>query len=558
MSKRHCVNSPDLFCYICGEYTLKDNIRPITDFLKHAYHLYFKVKLGDQDKSWAPHIACKTCSEILRAWTHGKKKFKFGIPMVWREPRNHHDDCYFCAINLSGVNSKNRKSLAYPDLVSARRPVTHCDEIPVPVFTELLSSSSDEELEMNDTTPAEDREYEEPMSGPQLFNQSELSDLVRDLALSKESSEVLASRLKEKSLLQPGTKVSFYRKRDADFVPLFSQEENIVFCNEIRRVLINLGITNYRPEDWRLFIDSSKRSLKCVLLHNGNFYGSIPIAHSTTLKEQYEAIKFVLQKITYNEHEWVICVDLKMVNILLGQQSGFTKYPCFLCLWDSRDRKQHWERKDWPKRDRMLPGDKIVIAEPLVSRDKIILPPLHIKLGLMKQLVKALDKEGACFDYICGKFPGLSSEKIKNGIFDGPQIRQLIKDERFITTMNQDEAAARTAFVQVVKGFLGNKRSENYKELVNDMLIAFQKIGANMSIKVHFLHAHLDRFLANLGDVSDEQGERFHQDIKVMENRYQGYWNTKMMADYCWSLKRDCPNDSHARKSNKRKFLGHQ
>ena len=269
---------------------------------------------------------------------------------------------------------------------------------------------------MNDTTPAEDSEYEEPMSGPQLFNQSELSDLVRDLALSKESSEVLASRLKEKSLLQPGTKVSFYRKRDADFVPLFSQEENIVFCNEIRRVLINLGITHYRPEDWRLFIDSSKRSLKCVLLHNGNFYGSIPIAHSTTLKEQYEAIKFVLQKITYNEHEWVICVDLKMVNILLGQQSGFTKYPCFLCLWDSRDRKQHWERKDWPKRDRMLPGDKNVIAEPLVSRDKIILPPLHIKL--VKQLVKALDKEGACFDYICGKFPGLSSEKIKNGIFE--------------------------------------------------------------------------------------------------------------------------------------------
>ena len=79
-----------------------------------------------------------------------------------------------------------------------------------------------------------------------------------------------------------------------------------------------------------------------------------------------------------------------------------------------------------------------------------------------------------------------------------------------------------------------------------------------MSIKVHFLHAHLDRFPENLGDVSDEQGERFHQDIKVMENRYQGYWNTKMMADYCWSLKRDCPNDSHARKSNKRKFLGHQ
>ena len=43
-----------------------------------------------------------------------------------------------------------------------------------------------------------------------------------------------------------------------------------------------------------------------------------------------------------------------------------------------------------------------------------------------------------------------------------------------------------------------------------------------MSIKVHFLHSHLNRFPENLGDVSDEQGERLHQDIKVMEERYQG------------------------------------
>ena len=42
-----------------------------------------------------------------------------------------------------------------------------------------------------------------------------------------------------------------------------------------------------------------------------------------------------------------------------------------------------------------------------------------------------------------------------------------------------------------------------------------------MSIKVHFLHSHLDRFPENLSDFSKEQGERFYQDIKVMEERYQ-------------------------------------
>ena len=42
-------------------------------------------------------------------------------------------------------------------------------------------------------------------------------------------------------------------------------------------------------------------------------------------------------------------------------------------------------------------GDKNVIDEPLVNRARIILPPLHIKLGLMKQFVKALDKHGSYF-----------------------------------------------------------------------------------------------------------------------------------------------------------------
>jgi hypothetical protein len=39
-------------------------------------------------------------------------------------------------------------------------------------------------------------------------------------------------------------------------------------------------------------------------------------------------------------------------------------------------------------------------------------------------------------------------------------------------------------------------------------------------------------FRENLGAVSEEQGERFHQDIKEMERRYQGRWNVNMMGDY--------------------------
>lgn len=137
--------------------------------------------------------------------------------------------------------------------------------------------------------------------------------------------------------------------------------------------------------------------------------------------------------------------------------------------------------------------------------------------------MKSLDKDGACFAYICQKFPALSNEKLRAGIFDGPKIRQLMKDEEFIKIVKPDKKDGWEAFSQVVSNFLGNTKSPNYAELVKHMLSAFQNHGCNMSVKVHFLHSHLDYFLKNLGAVSEEQGERFHQDIKTMEKRYQGW-----------------------------------
>jgi len=121
--------------------------------------------------------------------------------------------------------------------------------------------------------------------------------LARDLNLSKESSELLASRLKEKNLLKLGTLITFYRKRHEEFLPYFTQANDFVYCNNVECLPKNLGVFEYNPNDWRLFIDICKRSLKCVLLHNGNAVGSIPLGHSTTLKEKYSEIKFVLEKI---------------------------------------------------------------------------------------------------------------------------------------------------------------------------------------------------------------------------------------------------------------------
>ncbi|GFV51081.1 uncharacterized protein TNCV_4743581 [Trichonephila clavipes] len=242
-----------------------------------------------------------------------------------------------------------------------------------------------------------------------------------------------------------------------------------------------------------------------------------------------------------------------MVNFLLGQQGGYTKFPCFMCLWDSRD-KHHWSQKVWSVREELKVGTKNLINTPLVNRDRIILPPFHIKLGIMKQFVKALDKSGEYFNFLSRKFPGLSIEKLKAGIFDGPQIRQLVKDSNFVKSITEVESKAWHSFVLIVSNFLGKKRSDDHVELVESMLSNLKKLGCNMIIKIHFLHSHLDRFPQNLEDFSEEQGERFYQDLRTMKERYQGRWNSHMMADYCWNLQRDLPKVVHSRKSYKRSF----
>ena len=70
-----------------------------------------------------------------------------------------------------------------------------------------------------------------------------------------------------------------------------------------------------------------------MLLRNGNQYTSLPLAHSTTIIEKYEELKVVLEKISYDEHNWVISVDLKMVNILLGQQTGYRNTHVLSACW---------------------------------------------------------------------------------------------------------------------------------------------------------------------------------------------------------------------------------
>ena len=354
---------------------------------------------------------------------------------------------------------KCKTTWIYPSVESAIRPVISIEGVSPPIYSQRQSDENSTDFGERFKETDKDFIDSEGCKSSQTLTQSELNDLIRDLGLSKEGSLILASRLKEKDLLAWGTKVNVYKNRESGLLKYFSTEDHLVYCADIKGLLNIMGLQSYKPEDWRLFIDSSQVRLKVVLLHNGNSLGSIPIAHSVTLKESYIAIKFMLEKIKYNEHNWIICVDLKMVNILLGQQHGYTKFPCFLCLWDSRNCAQHWTQKEWPAREVLAVGSANIVATALVPRDRIIFPPLHIKLGLVNQFIRALDKNGDCFLYICKVLSGVSYEKLKAGVLNGPEIRKLMRDSSFGLHQTTKESTVWKCFVDDVNGFFGNHKS---------------------------------------------------------------------------------------------------
>jgi hypothetical protein len=95
------------------------------------------------------------------------------------------------------------------------------------------------------------------------------------------------------------------------------------------------------------------------------------------------------------------------------------------------------------------------------------------------------------------------------------------------------------AFEYICRNFLGNEKSENYSEIVQELISSNGAAGYNVSLKLHILHSYLDLFLENTGIVSDEGGESSHQDIFKIEKRYSGKWSRNTSADYCWSLIRE-------------------
>jgi len=111
---------------------------------------------------------------------------------------------------------------------------------------------------------------------------------------------------------------------------------------------------------------------------------------------------------------------------------------------------------DWPLRETSVPGEKYVRNRPLVDKDKV-------KLGLMKNIVKAKNKRGKGSGYLREKFPKLSDAKLKADISVGPQIRVIINNDLSEHLLTKTENSGKLTFRMVIVNLIGNVKADNYK-----------------------------------------------------------------------------------------------
>ena len=102
----------------------------------------------------------------------------------------------------------------------------------------------------------------------------------------------------------------------------------------------------------------------------------------------------------------------------------------------------------------------------------------------------------------------MSDAKIKAGVFVGPKIKKLMNDSEFYGMLLPCDKWAWDSFVVVVQGFLGNKKDENYRQLVDNLLKSYKGMGCRMSLKLHMMHCHLDFILNQIWETT----------LKSMEN----------------------------------------
>ena len=174
----------------------------------------------------------------------------------------------------------------------------------------------------------------------------------------------------------------------------------------------------------------------------------------------------ILNHINYEQYRWDVIVDYKLIKILCGLMQAASKYPCIFCLWDSKYKvSDNYTKTVYPMRPphcEELKGKHNVIKPPLIPPSKIILPPLHIKIGittlLFKKTYNANPKARTVLDEM---FSELGEKKLR-AIYDGPKIKRIFESEDLSLVLTEEKNVAFSSLKNVRENFLGNQRATNY------------------------------------------------------------------------------------------------
>lgn len=416
------------FCVVCGLFVPNQKSRKITKTFVECYEQYFLINFVP--KVWyQPEVVCGYCYRGIlgsNSVNRHQHPMKYVYPVIWMNRSEHAvESCYFCQSQplTTNLKYKFRHKIQYhscdsvkPAVLRSRTNPSAPSEEQIPDAVEEHSLCADNDIE--DISEYQPINSEFGFAPRHFITQADFDDLVRDIGLTKTNSEILASRLQQWRLVSEDFRVTSSRKRSKQlsFDECFKVDDQsgITYAVDIENLFEIIGHP-YNPDEWRLFIDGSVKSLKGVLLHNGNAFPSVPIVYGTDVKETYANMRNILKLINYDLHGWVICCDLKVVAIITGLKKGFSKHQCFLCLWEGRHRELHYTDHEWQPRITHKLGENSIDHMPLVPSSKIILPPLHIKLGLIRNFIRALPREGEAMMHLKTIFPKLSNAKIDAG-----------------------------------------------------------------------------------------------------------------------------------------------
>ncbi|GAB0089264.1 hypothetical protein DMENIID0001_037820 [Sergentomyia squamirostris] len=468
-----CKNPPDNFCNLCGNYMIKAQSHAISESLKIRYEKYFGVHFVQEGKWWIPSRFCSSCKTVLNLWSIGKKKnLPFSIPTSWAEPADE-TDCFFCQTNVLGFSRKNKSSIMYPDYTCVKKAVADKLDKPSPPGTDDPDVSwTDEDDEEEDILENDENQSNYGDSGRRgVLTQEHVKEVTQSLNLSQRSAERLCTLLKNFDVLSDDVRITEFRGRNKAFRHFFECKEDYCVCVDVDALLLELGLP-INPNEWRLFLDGSRRSFKAVLLHNGNKFASVPIFYSKKIKEDYDGMAKVIDAIKWSDHQWEICSDYKVVSKLMGLKPGFPSFMCHLCLWNTRSRSEHYVRKEWPPREDFEVGKYSIIETIVVPPGKVLMAPLHVKLGLVKNFLKTLKTDSEAFTHYRRLFKELSDGKAHECNLTGPQIRKLFQDQEFAGKLNAEELRAWNALQNVCSKFLGNIRAPNYEEVIGGTFVA--------------------------------------------------------------------------------------